>query len=173
MYSMNRTSAPIAFPYSIRSHDLIVVDTADDDRVDLERAAEHALRRGHSFMHAGELVESRERLEPVGTQGVQADGDAAQAGGRERVGVLGEQDAVGRQREVVEAALAGQHLHEFGEVAPEQRLAARQPQAIDAFGKEDVDERRDLLEVQDVLARQPVRTRPRACSIRSAGCTGR
>ncbi len=85
-------------------HDLVVVDAADDDRVDLERAAEHALRRGHSFVHAGELVESRERLEPVGTQRVQADGDAAQAGGRERVGVLGEQDAVGRQREVVEAA---------------------------------------------------------------------
>ena len=73
-----------------------------------------------------------------------------------RVDLLGEQDAVGREREVVETGLGGQHAHQRGKVAPQQRLAAGEPHPIDAEGEEHVDERRDLLEVQHVFARQPV-----------------
>ena len=42
-----------------------------------------------------------------------------------------------------------------GDVAAEQRLAAGQPDLVDAERQEDVDERARLLEVQHVLARQP------------------
>ena len=73
----------------------------------------------------------------------------------------------------VEARLGRQHAHERGEVAAQQRLAAGEPQLVDAEREEDVDERADLLEVQHVLARQPDVVRPPACSTRSAGCSGR
>ena len=106
MYSMNRTSAPMDFPYSIRSHQLVVVDAPDDDRVDLEAWPNTRLAAAMPFVDARELVEARQRLEPIGVQRVEADGDAAQARGRERVDVIGEQHAVGRQREIVQARLA-------------------------------------------------------------------
>ena len=57
MYSMKRTSA-LQRPAELDQLDqLVVVDAADDDRVDLERA-EHAVRRGDAFQDAVELVEA-------------------------------------------------------------------------------------------------------------------
>ena len=52
-------------------------------------------------------------------------------------------------------ALPRQHAHQRRKVAAQQRLAAGQPDLVDAERQEDVDERADLLEVQHVLARQP------------------
>ena len=46
-------------------------------------------------------------------------------------------------------------MNELGQVASQKRLAAGQPDLVHPEGREDVDERLDLLEVQDVLARQP------------------
>ena len=57
---------------------LIVVDAADDDGVDLE-AAEHTVRRGNALAHGVELVEARERLEAVRVKRVEAHRDAPQA----------------------------------------------------------------------------------------------
>ena len=64
MYSMNRTSALTARPYSISVDQLVVVDAADDDRVDLE-AAEDAARGGDAVVDRVELIEARQRLEAI------------------------------------------------------------------------------------------------------------
>ena len=48
---MNRTSALTALPILDQIDQLVVVDAADDDRVDLE-LAEHAMRRGDAGLHA-------------------------------------------------------------------------------------------------------------------------
>ena len=74
----------------------------------------------------------------------------------ERVGLIGEQDAVGRQREVVQRRLAGQHAAPAS--ARSRRSSGSPPVSrmlVDAERHEDVDERADLLEVEHVLARQP------------------
>ena len=48
-------------------------------------------------------------------------------------GVAREQQAVGGQRQVLDAGIRGEHLDEALEVAPQQRLAARQPDPVDAL----------------------------------------
>ena len=46
-------------------------------------------------------------------------------------------------------------MDEVRQVAPQERLAAGQPDLVHAERREDIDERLDLLEVQDVFAREP------------------
>ena len=70
-------------------------------------------------------------------------------------GLVGEQDAVGRQREVADARLAREQAHEVRKVAAHERLTAGQPELVHAEVGEDIDEDAHLLEIEDVLARQP------------------
>ena len=128
MYSMNRTSASTTAAVFDQVHELVVVDAADDDRVDLECVPKTRCAAAMPFLDASELVEARERREAIGVQRVEADGDAAQAGGGERVDLVGEQDAVCREREVVEPRLRGEHADERRKVAAQERLAAGQAQ---------------------------------------------
>ncbi len=111
------------------------------------------MRRGDPGMDRLELVEARQLDEPIGMQGVEADGNPAEAGRLQRVRLVGEQDAVGRERQILQPRLGRDHLHERRHVAAQQRLAARQADLVDAQRQEDVDEGGDLLEVQDVFAR--------------------
>ena len=66
-----------------------------------------------------------------------------------------QQHRVGRHREIANRVLARQPLDERRQIAAQQRLAARQPHLVDAEGEKLIDEPIDLLELQDVLARQP------------------
>ena len=66
-----------------------------------------------------------------------------------------EQHAVGRERDIADRGTRGQQADQRGEIAAEQRLAAREPHAIHAERGEDVCEQRDLLEIEDAGARQP------------------
>ena len=77
-------------------------------------------------------------------------------GGLQRVDLIGQQHAVGGEREIVAVrACAAIIRTSAGDVAAQQRLAAGQPDLVDAERQEDVDERAGFLEVQHVLARQP------------------
>ena len=135
-------------------HQFIVVDAADDDSVDLE-AGEDRRRGGDPLEHAIELVESRQAAEPFGMQRVEADGQAVQTGVAQRPRLRREQDAVGRHRQVANGGARGEPADQIGQVAAQQRLASGQPHLVDAERGEDVDQRLDFLEVQDVFARQP------------------
>jgi hypothetical protein len=68
--------------------------------------------------------------------------------------VTGQQHTVGGHREVAER-LGREHRHQRGHVTPQQRLAAGEPHLVHAEIHEDVDERRYLLERQQVTPRQP------------------
>src|SRR5262249_59635454 len=70
-------------------------------------------------------------------------------------GRRGEKEAGGGEREVVDPGPAGEERHEAGEVAPQERLAAGETEAVDAERREDGDERVDLLEGEQVLALEP------------------
>ena len=79
---------------------------------------------------------------------------ASASGSRERP----QGRAVGRQREVdrpaVGSADLGQHRDQVRQVAPDERLAAGDPELLDAERHEDAGEPRDLLEGQHLVARQ-------------------
>ena len=76
---MKRTSAPRALRELHQRNELVVIDAANDDRVDLEAGEE---RRGgvDAGEHAIELVVARQLHEAIGLQRVEADGQAVQAG---------------------------------------------------------------------------------------------
>src|SRR5215813_796537 len=69
--------------------------------------------------------------------------------------MLGEQDTVGRDREIAKTRLRRQEPDEGADVAPEERLAAGEPDLVDPQVHEDVGQCADLLEVQNLLARKP------------------
>src|SRR5262249_57062646 len=81
--------------------ELVVVDAADDDRVDLQPSV-HAERRGDAFADGVESIEARERHETVAMQSVQTHRDSSKAGGVQRIDLIGEEHAVGGEGEIAE-----------------------------------------------------------------------
>ena len=102
----------------------------------------------HAADGEADVVHGAERLV---VQRVEADGDALQAGGDERLGLLRQQRTVRRQRQV-EAAERGQALDQQLEVAAEEWLAAGDPDLLDAVRDERAREPLDLLEAEELLA---------------------
>ena len=109
----------------------------------------------HSRLDAVDFVETGERHEAIAAERVEAHRDAPEARRRETVDLILEQDAVGGEREIGKPRLAGNHPDQRGEVAPQQRLAAGEPNLVHAERQEDVDQRGDFLEVQEVFAGKP------------------
>ncbi len=154
MYSMNRTSAPRARANSIRSTSSSSL-TPRMTTVSSLRAGEERRGRVDAGEHAMELVVPRQRLEAIGVQRVEADRQAMQAGVAQRARVRRQQHAVGRHRQIANGRAGGEARDERREVAAQQRLAAGEPDLVHAEADEHVHELFDLLELQDVLARQP------------------
>ena len=134
---------------------LVVVDAAHDDRVDFEGFEARAGRGVDAREHRGVFVRPRERLESAPVQRVQAHGDAAEPRAPERGGLLREEHAVRRHREVGERRRGGQTLHERRQAAPQQRFAAGDTDAVDARAREGAGHARQLVERQQRVAREP------------------
>src|SRR5579863_2943109 len=112
--------------------DLIFVETAHEHAVHFQGPESGAAGRADAgedvvvpVGHAGDAGEA------VGIDGVHGNGDAGEAGGFERLGEIGEQVAVGGERDVERFGGASVRLAELGKVADEldhafaqQRLAA-------------------------------------------------
>src|SRR5439155_19826026 len=73
----------------------------------------------------------------------------------EPVDLVREQNAIGRQREIVQAWFASEHSDQRRQIAAEEWLTARQSQSVGAKRQKHVHQRADLLEMQQVLAREP------------------
>jgi hypothetical protein len=86
-----------------QGHQLVVVGAAQHHRVHLERREAGRHRGVQAGQHPRQLVASGQRAEPRRVQRVQADGDAVQARAPQLCGLLGQQDAVGGERDVLEA----------------------------------------------------------------------
>ena len=141
--------------------DLVLVDAALQDAVELE--GREARRAGglEPRQHPGEgQVRVAEGLEPVRTQGVEADGQAAQARRAEVGGQLRQQDAVGGEGQVLEAGHSRQHLHQQGQLPAQQGLAPGQADLGDAQAGEDPGQPGDLLEAEQGLPGQEGVVRP-------------
>ncbi len=71
----------------------------------------------------------------------------------QRLGVAGQERAVGGQRDVIDPGQIGQQPDQHGQVAPEQRLAAGQAQLAYAERHEQPGQATDLLERQQLRPR--------------------
>src|SRR5688500_5621488 len=78
-----------------------------------------------------------------------------QPGPMQRTREVGEQDAVRCKSEIADRGFPRDHPYQLGYVAPKQRSAAGETNAVDARARKHVDERAHLLELQDVLPWQP------------------
>ncbi len=99
MYSMNRTSALTERPYSIRATSSSSL-TPRMTTVSILSWPKARYAAAMPAMHRVELVEAGQRLEAIGLQRVEADGDAPESCGFQRVDLIGEQHAVGGEREI-------------------------------------------------------------------------
>ena len=139
--------------------DFMVVGTALDHHVHLDRAKTGVLRGGNAFQHLGDgevdIVHAPERRV---VEGIQADGDALQAGRLQRMRLLRQQGSVGGQREVERLAVGraqfAQHANQDVEVLAQQRLAAGEPELLHAVRNEDAGNARDLFETEQRALRQ-------------------
>src|SRR5206468_5918466 len=114
-------------------------------------------RGGDPVHHAVERVASRHVLEGVHAERVERDVDALEARVLERLRLLAQEDAVGRHRDVERRVDRIDHPDQLLELDPHQRLAAGDADGTDAVPlDEDPRQAHDLLEAQDVLARQPL-----------------
>jgi hypothetical protein len=84
---------------------------------------------------------------------IETDVDPRQAGVLEGLGLLGEQDAVGRQGDIANAVDRRQSLDELGKVGPHQRLAAGEAELVHAQASRDPSEPLDLLEREQLMPR--------------------
>src|SRR5688572_13532673 len=134
---------------------LVLVGAAHHDRVDLEGLESGAGCRVDAGEDRRVRVEAGQRFEAAAVQRVEADGDAVQPGIAQRGGLLGEQHAIGRQREIRDAGQPGQLGNEDRQIAAQQRLAAGHPDAVHPDRHERGRKGRNLLEREQRVARQP------------------
>ena len=95
-------------------------------------------------------VDVVQRAEDRVVDGVEAHGDAVEAGVRERLRLLRQERAVRRQREL-EVRDLGELRDEPLDVAADERLAAGEADRADAEAGEDADDAGDLLEAEELL----------------------
>ena len=174
MYSMKRTSAPTRRPNVEQVVDLIVVDAAHDDRVDLERVESGRRRRLDAREHGWQRVEPRDRLEALAAQGVEADGEAVQPGVAELRAPSGPSSTplVVSARSRI-AGCAASSATSSRQVPPQERLAAGQAHAIHAERRERVGRPSRSRRSRAGSRAAATRSRAPACNTGSGGCSGR
>ena len=144
----------------------MIVDPAPDDHVDLDRAQPD----GQSRIDPVEDPRDREvdavhRAEDRVVQRVETDGHALQAGVLQRPRQRPERSSVRGQREIqllaVRRAQGSEHRDEIRQTPPNERLPAGDPQLLHAQRDERPRGSLDLLEGEDLVARQEREVAPK------------
>ena len=136
--------------------DFVVVDAADDDRVDLDRVQAKFLRQADAGQDLVQAVAAGDLLEIVAVERIQAEADAAQAGLAQRRRLLREEEAVGGHRQVGDAGNPGDARDQFLDVVAQQRFAAGEPDFLDAQADGEAHDALDFLEGEDVGPGHPL-----------------
>ena len=175
MNSMKRTTYGFRRASSASAGTSVSVKPLHRDAVDLDRAQ---LRVALGFLEPAqdrvERVAARDLGEAHVRERVERDVQALQTGLDERARESVEQHAVRRQREVADAVDRARACPtSVGRSRRIERLAAGEPDLVDAQSREHADEPRDLLEAQDLVARRATPALRPACSRCSGSCTCR
>ena len=107
------------------------------------------------WVNRRDSVPSRQRPEALGTERIQADGQAVQARLVERPRMLGQLDSVGRHGQILDPAGLRKHPHEGWKVSAQERFTASKAYLVGSKLHEDGDEFADLLERQQAFAGKP------------------
>ena len=152
---MKRTSTPRSAPERRQVDELVVVDAALHDGVELDRV-EPGLEGGvDAVEHVVELVAPGHLHEPLAVERVEADVDPPQPGRPQLGGEQAQRGAVGRHRHV--DAERGELLDEQRQAGPHGRLAAGEADRLDAVAAHhQPGDALDLLERQHLAAGQPL-----------------
>ncbi len=134
--------------------DLVVVDAALDDGVDLHRVEPGLYCSIDAVEHPGQFVTPGHALELVALQGVEADVDPAQPGLAEPSGLRPEGGAVRAEGKV--DAQSGQLAHQHRQVGPHRGLPSGEADALDPEAlHEEAGDPLDLFEGEHLAARHP------------------
>ena len=120
---------------------MIFVEATQQNAIHLHRVEAGALRRSNARQHAVISVRhARDARKALGIDRIHADADAIEARIFERLRDLGEEVAVGGERNfrllALESAQLGQIAHEFDDALAQQRLAAGEADFGDAKSDE-------------------------------------
>jgi hypothetical protein len=136
-------------------HQGVVVDATLHHRVELDRRQAGAARVLDAIEHFGDSAESAAHFrEHVRVERVEAHRDAIETRGLELAGVLGQQHAVGGERDVLDAVDRREVADEVRQVRAQQRLAASDADLPDAGAHEYTRELQQLGEVQTLAGFQ-------------------
>src|SRR5438105_1778267 len=115
---------------------LVVVEAADYDAVELHLLEAGDARRADAVEHLAVPRTLGERQHPLGAERVEAHGDALQARRAQRRRLLREQQAVRGQRQIFDLRNPCDQAHQRREVVAQQRLATRQAHLAHAQPRE-------------------------------------
>ena len=136
-------------------HQRVVVDAALHDGVDLDGGKSGAPRGLDALQHFAHVTESAAHPgEDLGIEGIETHGNPAQARGLELGGVLGQQHAVGGERDVLDAGQLREVADQVRQVGAQQRLAAGDAQLLHASAHEHARQSQNLGEVQPLAGLQ-------------------
>ena len=139
--------------------DFVVVEAADDDGVDLHRVQAEFLRQADARQDLLQTIAARDLPEVVAGERIQAETDAAKAGGAQRPRLLREEEAVGGHGQVGEAGNARDARDQVFDVVAQQRLAAGEPDFLNAEADREADDALNFLEGKDVRPWAPIAAR--------------
>ena len=154
---MNRISRPCSRANRASGTTSSSVEPLDRHGVDLHGIEPGLLRGQDPLDHLLEAGPPGQLLEAVRVHRIQADVDPPQPRVPERLRQRGQQDAVGRQADVLDARDRGDLRDQPRQVAADQRLAPGQPDLVDPQRHHDPHEPLDLLEAQELAPRQELR----------------
>ena len=139
MYSMKPHNVAGTLEVPGQVDDGVVVDAALNDGVDLDGSEPHLGGAVDGMQDAaGAEATSVHLLENLVVNAVQADGDAVESGVLEVPGLLGQQVAVGGQRDVGDAINGGHLRDQLRQISTQQGLAAGDARlAHSEFGKQE------------------------------------
>ncbi len=155
---MNLTITPVAAESVHQVDRGVIVHAALNHRIDLDWLEARAARVLDAVQHVRDVAEvAAHAFEYLRLEAVQAHGDALESGGLQFHRMLGEQDAVGGQGDIVDAGDAGQIAHQVGQIGSQQRLATRESQLAHAEPREQAHQSHDFLEAQPFArAQEPI-----------------
>ena len=136
--------------------DLVIVDATNDHRVHLHRGEAEVARQPHARQQFLQSVAPRDAFEILRVERVATETHALQTRVAQGPRLLLKQKPVRRHREIHDAVETRQPFHQLLQVTPQQRLATRQPDFLNAQPDGDPHQPLDFLEAQDVLLGLPL-----------------
>jgi hypothetical protein len=136
---------------------LVVVDVAQQDRVDLHRRQPLLGGRGQTGEHVVQPVATRDLRERVAADRVEAHVDAVEAGVGQRAGRSLQAERVGGERSARPGTERRRRADDVDQAAAYERLTAGEPDLVDTQpGDRDVDQPHDLGVGQHVVGGEPL-----------------